>query len=179
MRTAIAAVAGAVAALLAASALGVAAAEAPTTSPTRTVSVQGVATVPIAQGSSAVAATAVYRQAMAAAVADGQSKAEFLAAKAGAGIGPVQSVSEDGGSISCTGTSEDGYVAYEGEEPDFGSARILAGGPVRAGAAPSASVGAPRPLVKHRKARRRPKGKAALVAGCTLQAEVSLAYALA
>jgi hypothetical protein len=178
MRTAIAAIAGAAAALVAASALGVAAAEAPTVSPTRTVAVQGIATVPIAQGSSASAATAVYRQAMAAAVTDGQSKAEFLAAKVGATLGPAQTVSEDGGSISCTGTTENGYVAYEGEQPDFGNARVLAGGVLRAAAAAPSGAPAPRPLVKRHKPRRKAKGKAALVSGCTLQAEVSLAYAL-
>ena len=55
--------------------------------PSRTVSVEGVATVPIAQNANLAAATSVYRQGMAAAVADGQSKAEFLASKAGATLG--------------------------------------------------------------------------------------------
>jgi hypothetical protein len=168
-------------ALIAASMLGVAAAEAPTSTPTRTVAVQGVANVPIAQGSSAAAATAVYRQAMAAAVTDAQSKAEFLAGKVGASAGPAQTVAEDGGSISCVGPGESSYVPYEGEEPDFGSpsARVV---PLLAGrsAAPSGAPAPVRvPLKKHRKSKPRPKGRAATVApGCTLSAEVSISYAL-
>ena len=67
-------------ALIAAGMLGVASAEAPTTtSPPPTVSVQGVAIEPIEQSASSATATTVYRQGMAAAVTDGQSKAQFLA----------------------------------------------------------------------------------------------------
>src|SRR5271165_1631531 len=76
--------------------LGVAAAEAPTTTSLRTVSVEGVASEPLAQGANAASATAVYRQAMAAAVADGQAKAEFLAQKVGATVGVAQSVAVAG-----------------------------------------------------------------------------------
>jgi hypothetical protein len=64
--------------------LGTAVAEAPTTTTLRTVSVEGVGTQPIAQNADAATATGVYRQAMAAAVTDGQSKAEFLTGKVGA-----------------------------------------------------------------------------------------------
>jgi hypothetical protein len=160
--------------------LGVAAAEAPTTTPTRTVAVQGVASVPIAQGSSAAAATAVYRQAMAAAVTDGQSKAEFLASKVGATIGPAQTVVEDGGGISCTGAGENTYAPYEGEQPDFGYTNVR--GVVAAAApaaAPRSTAGGAPFSTKHRKAKRKPKGHAATVGpGCTLRAEVSLAYVL-
>ena len=84
MRIVMPAVATTTVALVAAGVLGVASAEAPTASPARTVSVQGVATVPIAQSANLATATAAYRQGMAAAVADGQAKAEFLAGKAGA-----------------------------------------------------------------------------------------------
>ena len=75
----------AVIALVAVGMLGVASAEAPTTSPPPpTVSVQGVAIEPIEQSASSTTATTVYRQAMAAAITDGQAKAQFLASSAGA-----------------------------------------------------------------------------------------------
>ena len=120
MRTAIVATAAGAAALIAASMLGVASAEAPTTTPIRTVTVEGVAIVPIAQGASAATATAAYRQGMSAAVADGQSKAEYLAGRVGGTIGAAQSVGEGGGSITCIGDGESQYVEYTGEQPDFG-----------------------------------------------------------
>jgi uncharacterized protein YggE len=156
--------------------LGVASAEAPTVTPTRTVSVAGVAEVPLAQGANAATATAAYRQAMAAAVADGQSKAEFLAGKVGATLGPVQSVGEDGGSISCSGLNEEGnYVQYEGEQPDFGTARgpaVLAEGTAAPPKAPSATL-------KHARKKKKKKAKTALAAAsCTLSAQVSLVYAI-
>lgn len=170
MRTLIVAAAAAALALVAAGLLGVAAAEAPTPTATRTVNVEGVSNLPLAQGASAATATAVYRQAMADAVADGQSKAEFLAAKVGATLGAAQSVDEDGGSISCTG-GEEGYVAYEGEQPDFGTARSQTS-PVVA-SAPAAPVAA-KPVAK----KRRKRAKAAVATSCVLSAEVSLSYAI-
>ena len=118
MRVPIAATAATAAALVAASMLGVASAEAPTSSPVRTVSVEGVSIAPISQTADAASATAAYRAGMAAAVADGQSKAEFLASKVGASLGPAQSVVEGGGYISCVGTEE---AEYQGAQPDFGS----------------------------------------------------------
>jgi len=177
LRTTIVAVAAAAAALVAAGMLGVAAAEAPTVTPTRTVSVQGVADLPLAQGSSAAAATAVYRQAMAAAVNDGQAKAEFLAGKVGATLGPAQTVAEDGGYISCTG-GESGYTQYEGEQPDFGTARSNPTVVAPAVGAPAASSGAtvtkPKAVTKHR----RRHAKAASAVSCVLTAQVSLSYAI-
>jgi len=90
-RSAIAATLAVAAGLVAVNMLGVASAEAPTTAtPLRSVSVEGVATVPIAQNANLAAATAVYRQAMANAMADGQSKAEFLAGKAAGTLGSVR-----------------------------------------------------------------------------------------
>ncbi len=164
MRIVITAIVAAALALLAASMLGVASAEAPaptTTTvatpvpaspPVRTVSVQGVATAPLAQGSSASSATASYRQAMAAAVSDGQNKAEFLAGKVGATLGIVQSVTEGGGSIECRG-EESRYAEYEGEQPDFGSSPTTVG-PLRAAAvAPPAAPSSHKVKSKHRKAR--------------------------
>ena len=180
MRIAIAATAGAAAALVAASMLGVASAEAPTATPTRNVSVQGVATVPVAQGASAASATAAYRQAMANAVADGQGKAEFLAGKVGATLGNAQTVAEDGGGISCQ-DEESSYAEYQGEQPDFGYATIVgpvvrAGSSVGAASPPVSAV--PKPKVKSRKHRKAATGKAAAVATCKLSAQVSLVYTI-
>jgi hypothetical protein len=188
MRIAITAIVAAALAIFTASMLGVASAEAPaptTTTvatpvpvspPVRTVSVQGIATAPIAQGSSVSSATADYRQAMAAAVSDGQNKAEFLAGKVGATLGIVQSVTEDGGSIECRG-EESRYTEYEGEQPDFGSlgSTVL---PERAAAAvPPAAPASHKVTAKHRKARH-PSAKTADASTCTLSAQVSLVYAL-
>jgi hypothetical protein len=175
MRRAIAPTIAVAAGLVAANMIGVAAAEAPTTTPVRTVSVQGVASVPIAQGANLATATAVYRQGMAVAVTDGQSKAEFLAGKVGATLGSVQSVAEGGGSIDCTGGEESGYVEYQGEQPDFGSpAQSVT--PLRAEAAPSAAVG--KPAVKHHKKRHHAAKKASATT-CTLSTQVSLVFAIA
>lgn len=140
MRTAITGSIVAVVALVVASVVGVAAAETPSSASTRTVSVEGVATAPLAQGASA--ATAAYRQAMAAAEADGHQKAEFLVQKVGAVLGEVQSIAEAGGSIECSGGSESGYVEYEGEEPDFGQESGVSPTPSSAPRAPRAR---PRP----------------------------------
>ena len=189
MRIAITAVVAAALALLTVSMLGVASAEAPaptTTTvaapvpaspPVRTVSVEGVATAPLAQGSNASSATASYRQAMAAAVSDGQSKAEFLAGKVGATLGLVQSVSEDGGSIECRG-EESRYSEYEGEQPDFGSSSTAVGPLRAAAAAPPAAPSSHKVTSKRRKARH-PSAKTAAASTCTLSAQVSLVYALA
>jgi hypothetical protein len=175
MRRAIAPTIAVAAALVAANMIGVAAAEAPTTTPVRTVSVQGVATVPIAQDANLATATAVYRQGMAAAVADGQSKAEFLAVKVGATLGSVQSIAEGGGSIGCTGGEESSYVEYQGEQPDFGSPTESVA-PLRAAAAPSTAVG--KPAVKHHKKKHHAAKKASATT-CTLSTQVSLVFAIA
>jgi Protein of unknown function (DUF541) len=159
-------------ALVAAGLLGVASAEAPTASPARTVSVQGVATVPVAQGANLATATAAYRQGMAAAVADGQAKAEFLAGKVGATLGSVQSIAEGGGYISCTGGE------YTGEQPDFGSTGVAVS-PAAPRVLANAAPGIRKPVVKHRKKKRkRPLAKHASVVSCTLSTQVSLAYML-
>jgi hypothetical protein len=180
MKIPIAATAATVAALIAASMLGVASAEAPPAAPTRTISVGGVADVPIAQGADTASADAAYRQGLAAAVADGQSKAEFLAGKVGATLGSAQSVGEGGGSISCIGGEESGYVEYQGAQPDFGSpggsvspARLLAGT-----AAPSGAPAIRKPAAKRRTRHKTATGKAAAAGTCTLSAEVALAYAI-
>jgi hypothetical protein len=191
MRIAITATVAAGLALLAANMLGVASAEAPTpttttsttpapapvpvSAPLRTMSVQGVAGVSLAQGSNAADATAAYRQGMAAAVADGQGKAEFLAGKVGATLGSVQSVTEGGGSIECK-DEESNYVSYEGEQPDFGTTTE------RFVAPPEAAASAPpRKVARKRRRTRRPTAKkatASTASTCTLSAQVSLVYAL-
>lgn len=160
--------------LFAANMLGVAIAETTTNPPVRTVSVQGVATVPIGQHDSAEAATAVYRQALASAVSDGQSKGTFLAEKVGATLGAAESVAEGGGYINCTG-GEAEYAEYEGGQPDFGSgpqSSSVAAAPGLASAAPVRRAKARR--LKHR----RPKAKKAMAASCTLSAQVSLVYTI-
>jgi hypothetical protein len=176
MKTALAAILASVIGVFAASMLGTAVAEAPTSTPQRTVSVQGIANVPIGQSDSAAAANAVYRTAMAAAVSDGQGKAEFLAGKVGATLGTAQSVVEDGGSIGCTGgESESGYVQYEGEQPDFGS-----GPQPRSVPSLKASHGAVAPhRAKGKRAKpKHPAAKKAAAVSCTLTAQVSLTYTI-
>ncbi|MGO9319846.1 MAG: hypothetical protein ACLQBY_03440 [Solirubrobacteraceae bacterium] len=177
MRSVVAATLAVLAGLVVANMLGVAAAEAPTTTttatPVRTVSVEGVATVPIAQEANRATATTVYREGMAAALADGQSKAEFLTAKVGGTLGSVQSIVEGGGFISCTGEETSGYVEYKGEQPDFGSSAQ----PVSVFRTEAPAVkSAPKPAGNRRK--KRPAAKKASVAGCTLSAQVALVYAI-
>ncbi len=141
-----------------------------TSTPLRTVSVQGVAEVPLAATSSAATATAVYRQAMAAAITDGQSKAQFLAEKSGATLAQVQSIGEGGGSIQCA----EG-VEYQGGQPDFGS-----GGPVlaRTVLAPAAAGRAPAVHKVPAKHHRRHTAKKASAESCTLSTQVALIYQL-
>jgi uncharacterized protein DUF541 len=176
MRSAIAAGIAATVTLLAASVLGVASAEAPVTPPQRTIGVEGVAQLAIGQSDSAAAATAVYRQAMAAAIADGQSKAEFLASKVGAALGSVQSVVEGGGYIGCFSDEPEQSAEYEGEQPDFGSGPTTA---VPATAAPSVAAihvtAHPKPKKRRSK---HPVAKRAGAVSCTLSAQVSLVYAI-
>jgi hypothetical protein len=183
MRRVIAAILVLVAGLFAANMLGVAAAEAPTTTSLRTISVEGVANVPLAQGANLATSTAAYRQGMAAAVTDGQGKAEFLASKVSATLGSVQSITEDGGSISCTG-SEEGesrYAEFTGEQPDFGTATSPVE-PYAVAEPESAASGAPatavHPALRGKKRKKHHAAKAAAVVNvtCTLSAQVSLVY---
>ncbi|HTA05965.1 MAG TPA: hypothetical protein VK774_06355 [Solirubrobacteraceae bacterium] len=183
MRLTLVAVLAAAAALVVANMIGVAVAEAPTTTTLRTVSVEGIGTQPIAQNADAATATGVYRQAMAAAVTDGQSKAEFLTGRVGASLGAAQTITEDGGGIECSTGGEEGWEPYQGEQPDFGSARS-AGQVLSSTAAPPAATGAPskesssvRPTsTKRKKKHKRPVAKKATAAGCKLTAQVSLVY---
>jgi Protein of unknown function (DUF541) len=177
MKSVIAATFAVAAGLLCANMLGVALGEAPTsTSSPRTVNVQGVAKVPVAQGASTTTATEGYRQAMAAAVSDGLSKAELLASKAGVGLGAVQNIIEDGGNISCAGGPEAEYVEYDGQQPDF-PLDGATGAPVPfAAAVRGAKVAVPKSKAKHGK--KTPKAKKATAGTCTLSAQVTLVYAI-
>ncbi|MBA3807007.1 MAG: hypothetical protein H0X28_01235 [Solirubrobacterales bacterium] len=172
MKSVIAGTVTVTAGLFAANMLGVAIAETTTVPPTRTISVQGIANVPIPQHDSAEAATAVYRQAMAAAVLDGQGKAAFLAEKTATMLGGAQSVIEGGGYINCS--SEGEYAEYEGGQPDFGS------GPQPVGVVAPAASAAPtvRRAKTRRTKRRRTVAKKATAASCTLSAQVALVYAI-
>jgi hypothetical protein len=181
MRRAAAAILISAGALTVAGAAGTAGAETfpPAAATVRTVSVQGFASEPVGPAASGAEATTVYRQAMAAAIDDGQSKAQFLAEKAGAGLGPVQSIGEGGGYIQCPEGQE-----YKGSQPDWGgfgygvvsagvsSPPVATGRPVPSPPKPSAK---PKRRKKHRPAAK----KAAAEASCTLHAQVSLAYQLA
>lgn len=191
MRSVIAGTAIASAAILAVGMTGVAAAETPPAAGTSSasppsVSVEGVATVPLSQGASAATATAAYRQAMANAETDGHEKAEFLASKAGTSLGAVLNIAEGGGEISCTGGSEEGgYAEYNGEQPDFGETSTVSPTPLER-AASSPSTG--KPVVKHRHNRKRKHRKASAkrasaasssaAVSCTLSAHVALVYTL-
>lgn len=182
MKLTLTAVLAAMAALVIANMIGTAVAEAPTTTTLRTVSVEGVGTQPIAQNADAATATGVYRQAMAAAVTDGQSKAEFLTGKVGATLGAAQTITEDGGGIECSSGGEEGWAPYQGEQPDFGSARN-AGQVLSSSASPTAasspskeSSAVKRTSGKRHRKHKRPVAKKATAPGCKLTAQVSLAY---
>jgi hypothetical protein len=174
VRSAIAATAVVAAGLFAANMLGVAVAEAPTGTPLRTISVQGIGTARIGQFDNATAATAVYREGAANAIADGQSKAEFLASKVGATLGVPESVVEEGGYIECAGVEDE----YEGEQPDFGSAPLPSSSSVPiVGTSPAKESSSVTHKLKRKHSKpKHPKAKKAGVTTCTLMARVSLVY---
>lgn len=182
MRIVIAAVGAVFVGLLAVGVLGVASAETTTSTTSssaqvRTVSVEGVATASIEPGASEATAKATYREAMATAIADGKEKAGFLAEKAGATLGQVETIAEGSGYIYCPGEEE-----YTGAEPDFDSGAAVyatapqaASGVSRAGSKPTVS----KPKVRHKKKHKRhATAKTAAVAQCTLSTQVSLSYEL-
>jgi hypothetical protein len=177
MRTAIVATAGTAAVLVAASMLGIASAETSTTPPVRSVSVEGVGGAPIDQEANSAAADAAYRLGMAAAIADAQAKAEFLAAHAGGTIGAVQGIVEDGGGLECTSPGEpNSYANYLGAQPDFGNSSVRTVGVVAPEAA-SKATGAPTVNVKGHK-KKKTKAKKSSAASCTVTAQVSIVYLL-
>jgi hypothetical protein len=168
--------------------LGVASAEGPAGSGSpRAISVEGTATVPIAPHDSAAAATGVYREAQAKALADGQAKAAFLAEKLGVALGVATSTVEQGGYIECAGTVDE-YAEYEGEQPDFGYGLQPASGAGSGSAVPlsAASPAAPSGTSTHvaHRPKRKPKHPASARASarntassCNLTADVALVYA--
>jgi hypothetical protein len=177
MRIVIGASLAATAGLAAVGVLGVASAEGPstTTTPQRTVSVQGVATESIDQRASAATAHAVYHQGLVDAVADGLSKAELLAGKVGASLGSAQSVVENGGYISCVGPGESGSAEYEGAQPDFGSTGIS----VASAPGVARPLASPRsPAVRRRRGHKAPGARTASGGTCVLSTQVSLVYPL-
>ncbi len=163
--------------------LGVAAAEGPAGSGSqRVIDVEGVGVVPIPAKATAAQATAVYREGQAKALSDGQSKAQFFAEHEGVALGVPLTTVEDGGSIECSGWVEgegySRYVPYEGEQPDFGVARLTSSG---SGPAPPSVMGTAAPAkgtVGHRpKGKHKAKKASVSAPGCNLTAEVTLAYA--
>ena len=109
---------------------------------------QGTGTVPIGARDDAATATATYREGAAKALADAQTKASFLAGKAGVTITAVQSLAEDGGYIECSSPTVE-YAEYEGQQPDFGYASVPSVVGVAGAAAPAAAA-APGKRVSHR-----------------------------
>jgi hypothetical protein len=183
VKRAVAAIVAVVMAFFAANMLAVAVAEAPTVTSLRTISVQGVATLPIGQFDDGTAATAVYREAMSAAVTDGQGKAAFLASKIGGTLATVQSVVEGGGYINCIGGGESSYAEYGGVEPDFGSgtgpATVVAPASAATPTKDASSGGALRRVKPKRPKHKHPTAKkAAASVTCSLTAQVSLNYAM-
>ena len=165
-------------AAVAASMLGVASGEGPVGSTaSRSVSVQGVGVVPIGAEDTAAQATAVYREGIAKALADGQAKAAFIAEKAGGALGAAVSIVEDGGYIECSSPGS-GYASYEGEQPDFGYGRTPVTAAAPEGLATSKGTSSA-PSVSHRpKVKRRHRAKKATAAHCNLTANVSVVYGL-
>ena len=153
--------------------------------PPPSVAVEGVATVPISKTASSTEADNAYRQGLAAAIADGLGKAEFLAEQTAAKVGSIDQIEEAGGSVDCEAYSEAGSDTsgepYEGAEPDFGSVTDdTSVGLARAPLAPAAVTQATKDHKKPKKHKKkhRPKAKKAGGVRCTLSTQVLLAYLL-
>jgi Protein of unknown function (DUF541) len=150
--------------------------------PPAAVGVEGLATVPISRTASAPEANATYRQALAAAVADGLEKAEFLASKTGSKVGSIQQISEDGGSIECIVYAEVGperdYEQYEGAQPDFGSVVVRYDDSVAERAAAPRDAVSPAVRKQHKKKHEAKAKKATATSGCTLSTQIVLSYLL-
>ncbi len=143
-----------------------------TSAPLRTVSVEGVAKAPIDPAASSEAAIAAYRQAMAAAIADGHAKAQFLAEKAGATVGQAQSIGESGGYVQCPEGIE-----YEGAQPDFGYGRgqVFAAAPAAKARRVTATAHKAKPPTRRPKRR---SAKQAVAEPCMVSTQVALVYQL-
>ncbi len=155
--------------------------------PPPTVSVEGVATVPISKTASSAEADSAYRQGLAAAIADGLEKAEFLAVKTGSKVGLVQQITEQGGSVGCESAPavnsqneyETKYEQYEGARPDF----VSVGGAtvpeeVASAKAPLAATPVHAKKKKKKKKKGKPEAKKAAGVRCTLQTQIGLSYLL-
>ncbi len=146
--------------------------------PPPTVSVEGVASVPISPSASQAEADTAYRQGLTAAIGDGHEKAEFLAAQTGAKVGSVQQIIERGGSIECVRPAEEGeYTQYNGAEPDFGSVEPSGSRFAVAPASVPSTVSTKTPKPRRKKHKVKAK-KAAVAVRCTLSTEVVLSYLL-
>jgi hypothetical protein len=178
MRYALTAILAAAAALIAVGMLGVASAEAPTETPVRTVGVEGVGKAPVAQEADATAANTAYRQAMAAAISDGQEKAQFLAGHVAGTLGAVQSVIEENGGVECEAEGNEEYVRYLGAEPDFGSGRDSRVVAPEAAAKSAPGVVKPGNAKGHKHKKKKKKAKKASVVSCAVTAGVALNYQL-
>jgi hypothetical protein len=153
------------AATVAAGTLGVADADTPTAQP-RTIEVKGSAARPVSSKASEAGIAQTYRDALATAVSSTRGKADFLAGQVGASITGVQSVTEQ---------SETDDSACD---DDYESVAAPMGGSGGAGTAP--------------KRRRRPRNggrpgapgrtgtnaRAARAPQCSVQADVTVAYAM-
>jgi hypothetical protein len=152
-----------------------------TEAPPPTVSVEGVANVPISQTANQAEADAAYRQGLTAAIGDGHDKAEFLAAQTGAKAGSVQQIIERGGSIECVRPAEEGplteYTQYQGAEPDFGSVESSGSRFAVAPASTSHTVSTKTPKPRRKKHKVKAK-KAAVAVKCMLSTQVGLSYLL-
>lgn len=148
--------------------------------PSPTVSVEGVASVPIPQNANRTEADAAYRQGLAAAIGDGHEKAEFLAGQTGAKLGSIQQIAERGGSIECVQPAEEGpltdYQQYKGAQPDFGSVESAY---ARFAVPPAAPASTPTRVLRPKRKRHKVRAKkAAVPVKCTLSTQVALSYLL-
>jgi hypothetical protein len=150
--------------------------------PPPTVSVEGVASVPIPQNADRTEADAAYRQGLTAAIGDGHEKAEFLAGQTGVKLGSIQQIAERGGSIECVQPAEEGplteYTQYKGAEPDFGSVESFGTRFAVAPASASHTVSTKTPKPTRQKKHKAKAKKADVPVRCTLSTQAMLSYLL-
>ena len=115
---------------------------------------------------------------MAAAISDGQEKAQFLAGHVGGTLGAVQSVIEENGGVECEAEGNEEYVRYLGAEPDFGSGRETVSWHPRPPRSPPPRVVKPGNAKGHKHKKKKKKAKKASVVSCTVTAGVALNFQL-
>ena len=180
MRLGLTAILVAAAALIAAGLLGVASAEAPTTTPVRTVGVEGTGNAPIAREANATAANAAYRQAMAAAISDGLEKAQFLATRVGGTLGAVQSVVEENGVRQLRRGRQRIQLPTWAWNRTSGVGRPPSGRFEQAAPSASSRSRGSSPTTAHKsKPKKKKKAKKASAVSCTVSASVAVNYELA